>query len=344
MKKSPPRYLQALAVALFSLCISTAKGNIRLPAIINNDMVLQRETTVTLWGWANPNEKIKITTSWNNRVDSVTTTGDATWQIQIPTPKAGGPYTITLQGWNTITLNNVLIGEVWVCSGQSNMEWSGNQVWDNVVKAGGNLNNPNIRFFHTPKTTAQTVQDNSPGNWTVCNEQTIRWFSAVGYFFGKRLNEELNVPIGLINASWGGTPAEVWTPANIVNNNPSLLEASKKIAPAQWWPNTPGIAYNAMIAPITKFNIAGTIWYQGESNKANADAYTNLFTSMIKAWRDDWKKVFPFYFVQIAPYNSGDKDQTGALVREAQANTEKLENTGMVVVTDLVDNINDIHP
>jgi len=320
-----------------------ALGNIRLPSVITSHMVLQQQSKVTLWGWADPGEKIIVSTSWNNAVDSVVTTGDANWNIKINTPAAGGPYTITLKGRSTINLEDIMIGEVWVCSGQSNMEWSSNQNLKQIIDELPNSSNSNIRLFHIPKTTSAHPQDNAEGEWKVCSPESLKGFSAVGYFFGKKLQHDLNVPIGLINASWGGTPAEVWTPADEINKDAALKKAAALQNKSPWWPVMPGLTYNAMIAPLTNFSIAGAIWYQGESNTSTAASYSQLFTTMIGAWRKAWQKEFPFYYVQIAPYKYDNKN-IGALLREQQTKTLSYPNTGMVVVTDLVDNIKDIHP
>jgi len=318
-------------------------AGIRLPAVISSNMVLQQQSGVTLWGWADPAEKVVVSTSWNNGKDSVVATQNATWKIQINTPAAGGPYTITLKGWNTIILDNIMIGEIWVCSGQSNMEWSSNQNLKQIMDELPTSSNKNIRLFHIPKTTAGSPQDNAAGEWKVCSPESLKGFSAVGYFFGKKLQHDLNVPVGLINASWGGTPAEVWTPANEVIKEPTLKEAAEKLKPSLWWPIAPGYAYNAMIAPITNFAIAGAIWYQGESNTETAAGYKKLLTTMIGSWRQAWKKEFPFYYVQIAPFTYG-YNNISALLREQQTGALTFPKTGMVVITDLVDNVKDIHP
>lgn len=318
-------------------------ADIRLPPVIAGNMVLQQQSKTYLWGWSDPAEKITVTTSWNNAVDSVVATRDAKWKLQITTPAAGGPYAITLKGSNTIVLENIMIGEVWVCSGQSNMEWSSYQNLKQIIDELPNSSNANIRLFHIPKTTSAYPQDNIPGEWKVCGPESLKGFSGVGYFFGKKLQHDLNVPIGLINASWGGTPAEVWTPADEVNNDPELKEAAAKQNLFPWWPATAGSTYNAMISPITDFNIAGAIWYQGESNTGTAASYEKLFTTMIGAWRKAWHKEFPFYYVQIAPFAYGNK-HISALLREQQTRTLAYPTTGMAVITDLVDNVKDIHP
>lgn len=336
-----PRFLTTLVLLC---CCTWASGQIRLPSVISDNMVLQQNASVRLWGWAAPAEKIKVHLPWSNTVDSVVTTRDATWSINIKTPAAGGPFTITLQGRNSLVkLENVLIGEVWVCSGQSNMEWSANMGLKDIIAELPVSADNNIRLFQIPRTTSLHPQDDCPGTWKACDSASLRSFSAVGYFFGKNLRKNLNVPIGLINTSWGGTPAEVWTPAPEVEKDPVLKAAAEKIGTSNGRPHLPGYTYNAMIAPITKFTIAGAIWYQGETNAGTSSTYTQLFSRMIGVWREAWGSEFPFYFVQIAPYRYGN-NLNGALIREAQEATLGVPRTGMVVITDLVDDTTNIHP
>jgi sialate O-acetylesterase len=334
---------QKLAFLVLSFLPLLSLAHIRLPALVGSNMVLQQNAKVKIWGWASPAEKIVITPSWSNHPDTVVATRDANWMLTLQTPAAGGPYTITLKGNNTIVLDNVMIGEVWVCSGQSNMEWSYynglKEIRDELPTAA----NPNIRFFQIPKTTSLYPQDDIAAQWTVCDSNTLKGFSAVGYFFGKNLNKELHVPIGLINSSWGGTPAEVWLPEGAVDNNPALREGAAQLKPAAWWPHLPGRSYNAMIAPLTNFTIAGAIWYQGESNTGYPGTYSQLLTTLIDSWRRAWEKNFPFYYVQIAPYKYGVPYQ-GSLLREQQTKVLDYPNTGMVVITDLVNDTNNIHP
>ncbi|GAO41341.1 sialate O-acetylesterase [Flavihumibacter petaseus] len=318
-------------------------AQLRLPAIVGSGMVLQQQDSTTLWGWAGPGEKVFVTTSWNNRTDSALVNNMASWKVRIATPAAGGPYTITIRSNNTITLTDVYIGEVWVCSGQSNMEWSwynGARDLDEDLKAPVN---PMIRFFHIPKKATSYPQDDVVAKWTTCDSISLKSFSAVGYFFGKKLQQELNVPIGLINSSWGGTPAETWTPEAKVQRDPELKAAAAKLQTYAWWPTVTGQTYNGMIAPILPYSIAGTIWYQGEANTGTAATYQNLFTTMIAAWREAWRKEFPFYFVQIAPFEYGN-NYNGALLQEQQTKSSTYPKTGMVVVTDLIDSVSNIHP
>jgi sialate O-acetylesterase len=330
-------------ISLFFSCVK-ADGQLRLPSIISPGMVLQQNDSVALWGWAGAGEKVFITTSWNSRLDSTVTNNGARWSIKVKTPIAGGPFTITIASRsNSVMLQNVMIGEVWVCSGQSNMEWSYNNGEKDTRTELPVCATNSIHFFQLPKTTADAPQDDIKGQWVACDSNTIKSFSAVGYFFGKKLLQQLNVPIGLINTSWGGTPAEVWTPEALVTNDMILKTAAAKLKPAAWWPEQPGFTYNAMIAPLTAFNIAGAIWYQGESNANTNDSYNKLLTTMIKAWRGAWKKDFPFYYVQIAPYKYGNNN-VGALLQEAQTKTMTYPNVGMVVTSDLIDSVSNIHP
>ena len=168
--------------------------------------------------------------------------------------------------------------------------------------------------------------------------------SLVAYFFGRKLNSELKVPVGLIDASWGGTPAEVWTPKDSIELDPVLKESASHLEHNAGWPILPGLTFNAMIYPNTNYSIAGVIWYQGEANVKTAATYHQLFAKMISSWRAAWKKNLPFYFVQIAPFSHYEGDISSALLREEQVKTLSLPNTGMVVVHDIVGNINDIHP
>jgi len=331
-----------LMMVLSTLSLMTHAA-IRLPKALDSHMVLQQKSTTKLWGWANPSEKIKIVTSWNKKEYEIVADGNANWKVDIQTPAAGGPYTITLNGENSIVLNDILIGEVWVCSGQSNMEWSYNLGIKSIKADFEQLRKLNIRLFNTTKRTSSSPQDDTEGMWTICDSNTIKAFSAVGYYFGKQLSQELNVPIGLISSNWGGTPAETWTPTALVEHDTTLKNATLKNAETPWWPVTPGYAYNAMIAPFSNFTIAGTIWYQGESNRESPSTYTQLIHTMVDAWRRAWHNDFPFYYVQIAPYRY-ERHHIGALVREAQAKNLSGKKMGMVVISDLVSDTLNIHP
>jgi len=336
MKKMLASFLSA-----FSFCFTQA--NVTLPAIMSSNMVLQQKSDVNIWGWGNPLEKVFVTTSWDNKTDSTIVPPEARWKIPVHTPTAGGPYTITIKASNTIVLSNVLIGEVWVCSGQSNMEMSYGWGMPNMTEDVPKAFNNNIHFFTVAKASSAYPQDDCHGQWAVCDSNTVKAFSAAAYYFGKKLNGNLNIPIGLINTSWGATAAEVWTPAALVEGDATLKEAAGHLQPNPYCAIKPGSVYNTMIAPLIGFPVAGAIWYQGESNTGTAASYTQLFTTMIGAWRAAWGKDFPFYFVQIAPFRYGNKN-IGALLREAQTKAIAYNNTGMVVIDDLVTDTMDIHP
>ncbi|NND33552.1 MAG: hypothetical protein HKN76_13255 [Saprospiraceae bacterium] len=327
---------------LFLVCTGL-RAEVRLPAVLSDHMVLQRNSTVRLWGWSGASEEINITPGWDQHTYDIKADRNACWEILIPTPDAGGPYDIEIQGSNTIILNDILIGEVWICSGQSNMEWSAINGYDGAEEEVANANYPQIRLFQIPKTTSPHPQDDCEGIWEICSPETVEDFSAVGYHFGKYLQDQLNVPIGLIQAAWGGTAAEVWTPREVIDGDPEFSKWDQFLGTSDYWPRTPAYLYNAMIHPLVNFKLAGAIWYQGESNTANPLVYRDLFPAMINSWREAWDFPMPFYYVQIAPYNYGTPLQ-GALVREAQLQTlSKIPNTGMVVVSD-IGNIYDIHP
>lgn len=319
-------------------------AEVRLPAIIGSHMVLQQKSDVKIWGWCDPSEKIKITSDWNAIIDSAVGSADGKWMITIKTPGAGGPHTLAINGSNKIILEDVLVGEVWACSGQSNMEmsysWGVKQYLGDIE----NATNKSIRLFHIPRLTSEYPQDDTKGKWVVCNPEDLKTFSLAGYFFGQKLQETLSSPIGLIEAAWGGTPAEVWTPYETIANNAVLKKAADNLKKIPWGPIRPAAIYNAMVYPITNFAIAGVIWYQGEANVGAADTYKELFSSMITSWRTVWKKDFPFYFVQIAPFAGYGKNISAALLQEAQTKTAALPKTGVIVINDLVNDINNIHP
>ncbi|WP_264553825.1 sialate O-acetylesterase [Flavobacterium sp. N2038] len=329
---------------LFLLISNTMMANVSLPNIFSDNIVLQRNSEVKIWGWANPEEEIKLVSGWNNQEYITVANNQAKWEIIIKTPEAGGPFTISIKGYNEVVLKNILIGEVWLCSGQSNMEMSASWGIDNGEEEMKNATNPNIRFFTVPKLTATSPQNNVLGNWTESTPETMKYFSAIGYFFAKRLREDLkNVPIGLISSNWGGTPAEIWMPEEVVNNDPLLLDNAKKLNEQEYDPRRPGRAYNAMIYPIVGYKIAGTLWYQGESNVSSL-AYDKTFGALIASWRKEWKDNFPFYYVQIAPYKTGSNNFWNVIIRNSQRKLlNEISKIGMVLTSDISDTI-DIHP
>lgn len=517
---------------LFTILLAAAapyiNADIKLPAFFADRMVLQQNADAAVWGWAEPGEKITIRADWSKSVKSVRADDSGRWHVKLKTPNAGGPYTLTLAGRNTIVLQDILIGEVWLCSGQSNMEFTMAMLRSEAINADiAKADYSQIRLFTIKKAVAETPQTDAEGNWQICSPQTAADFSATAFYFGQKLHKELKVPVGLICSSWGGTVAEAWTSKNALlrfaafkqqlenlgspewkkaaqkSYEEALKAWEEKVAamdagikeewfrpdaddsgwkemdlPSPWtgtelesvdgivwfrraanlppswartsmelhlgpiddiatvwfngvnlgttfgysrprvyqipvsaqrvgrniiavrvidtgyeggftgqqedmrigphgadvkvcatvartWKykigsaaavppvpadatefgqNTPTALYNAMIAPLAGFRIAGVIWYQGESNCYDPILYRTLFPAMIADWRKQWGQGnFPFYYVQIAPYQYNDQTCSQA-VREAQMMTLRaLPNVGMAVALDIGQQM-DIHP
>lgn len=332
-------------ILLFS--VTTLHAQLRLPSFFSDNMVLQRDTVTKFWGWAKAGSKVKVKASWLSDTLEAVTTGEAAWSVALPTSKTGGPYTLTvLSGAQKLELKNLLMGEVWICSGQSNMQWNSTNDLKEMKDRLPNIANSKIRLLNVSNIASAFPQDDLRNSWQVCDPVSAETFSAIGYFFAEKLNQELDVPIGIINSSWGGTCAEVWTPEQVVLQDWTLKEASllKKTAPRK--PNLPGRAWNSMVRPIVGYAVAGVLWYQGEDNVVSWSSYEKLFSAMISAWREEWKDPFPFYFAQIAPYSYNNKDlPRAAYLREAQVHTAlHHENVYMVPTSDLVPDVKNIHP
>lgn len=340
---------------LLLLFPTQGQADIQLPAIISNNMVLQQNATVRIWGKANPREKISIKTSWERKKHQVTANENGAWELKLQTPAAAVNQSITLKGDNKIEIGNILIGEVWLCTGQSNMEFPVGRNPEVKWKTGilnqeqemKNADFPEIRLFHVEHQLAPDgEQENCTGQWLVCNPENVKDFSAVGFTFGRKLHTELRMPVGLIQSTWGGTHAESWTDMEVMKNNPLYADVLEDFAPDKVKREkdkckVPATLWNGMIAPILGYTVKGNIWYQGESNSIRYEKYQEVFTNMINSWRKEWQQEdMPFYFVQIAPHY-----QQPAGIREAQLKTWQsgLKNIGMVVVTDAADST-DIHP
>ncbi len=240
-----------LVAFLMLAIVQASHADIRLPAVIGDNMVLQRGMDVPVWGWADPGEEIRLSVSWHRMERRVTADKDGKWAIDLRTPPAGGPYTITLKGKNTIALENIMVGEVWICSGQSNMEWplhASNDAEQEIAAA----KYPNIRLFTVQHKIADTPQADCTGLWSECTPQTIPGFSAVGYFFGRHLHKELDVPVGLINSSWGGTVAEAWTRGGALKKMPEFKTLLEKIALAKADPDSSMKKYREELAQWQK--------------------------------------------------------------------------------------------
>jgi len=332
---------QMMIVSLF-IFSHAGYGNVSLPEIFSDNMVLQQKSDVIFWGWAKSGETVRIKVDWLDSEITSTAGTQGTWKITLKTPAAGGPYNIIIKGYNELILKNVLIGEIWLCSGQSNMEWSAQSGINNGDEEINTANFPEIRLFTVYNSTSLYPQDHFTGKWEVCTPETMRNFSIIAYLFARKLHKELGVPFGVINSSWGGTPAEAWMPEDAIQKDVFLSEAAAKQKPVPWGPVETGRIFNSMIYPMVKFRIAGVLWYQGEANTINAYAYKEMLEGLIKSWRSRWGYEFPFYYAQIAPYKYGNPNE-GVEVREAQRRALELPNTGMVVLSDIGDTLN-IHP
>ena len=325
---------------LLSLCATAATADVKPHGMFNDHAVLQRGINIPVWGTAANGEK--ITVSMNGQTVS-TVAQNGKWEVSFQRMNAGGPYTMTIQGNNTITLNDIMVGEVWLASGQSNMERQlgprrGQQPLTNWLEEKKNAANNNIRMITIPLKTNSQPQSDIKADWKVCDTASVVEFSAVAYFFARDLQAQLNVPIGIIHSSWGGTPAEKWISKEAMMANDTLvlglMKADEKRKAAY-----SGL-YNAMIAPLIPYGIKGAIWYQGESNRNESTLYQTLFPAMITDWRSQWKLGnFPFLFVQVAPY----KDMTPDIRESQLISYQRVPNTAMVVTTDCGD-CNDFPP
>ncbi|NOU46339.1 MAG: hypothetical protein HOO86_04670 [Bacteroidales bacterium] len=343
--------LKHLLIVMVLIVQLQATAAIKLPALIGNNMVLQQNSIINVWGWADVGETITVRASWQTDSLVAITDSAGNWFTTIKTPVAGGPYTMMLSGRDdTISIENIMMGEVWVCSGQSNMEFTMRglggwcnykpEIRDEVSK--GDFSD--VRLFTLQKDTSALPLTDCKGNWLTADTATVNDFSATAWFFGSELNRKLGVPIGLIVAAWGGTPAEVWTPVESIRAEAGLGFYLSHFNGSEWWPGTPGVLYNAMIHPLLNYTIKGAIWYQGESNRLDANLYPALMNTMITSWRKNWGLGdFPFYFVQIAPYSDSEAF-SGALLREAQLKCLSIPNTGMAVTLDIAGDITDVHP
>jgi sialate O-acetylesterase len=361
------RFHRVTRITLFALSLSLAAAvrpcaaDVRLPRIFGNQMVLQRELPVRVWGTADPAEKVTVSIGKNE--SSATADEHGKWKVELSPLSAGSPVEVKVSGKNTITLHDVLVGEVWVCSGQSNMGLTVQGAAD-AAKEIAAATHPQIRLFSVPLIPKVQPADDVDGYWKQCTPESVPSFSAVAYYFGRQLHEQLGVPIGLINTSWGGTRIEPWTPpvgfrsvpavASILTDlekNPPVVppqvksKKRKKAAQGPQLQQTPTYLYNGMIHPLVPFAIRGAIWYQGESNLSDAMLYTDKMKALIQGWRSVWNEGdFPFYYVQLAPYTYG-KGNTTALPKlwEAQTAALSIPNTGMAVTID-IGNAKDIHP
>jgi len=334
--------------AIFNLLfLQSIKAEVKLPAIVSSNMVLQRNTTVKLWGWADVNEKITIKPSWLEQELNIVADNNGNWSIDVETTNSKKPQIITIISDDSdITLENILFGEVWLCSGQSNMQqplkgYNGQPTFG-AAMAVAKSDNPNLRLFSVDRVGSKIPLEDVDKYtaWQQASPANVLDFSAVAYFFGKQLQEILDVPVGLIHTSWGGSSVQAWMSKEVISSYQEVNLDDVDIT--ERTNHIPTALFNSMIHPLTSFIIKGVLWYQGESNRNEPDNYKKLFPAMVKDWRTRWGiGDFPFYYVQIAPYFYGNNDafQTvanSAFIREAQMEClDLIPNSGIAITMDI---------
>ncbi len=364
-----------------SICVPpTCRAELKLSPVFGDSMVVQRDKPIHVWGWTTPNRDVQVEMAGHTATAKSDEAGR--FDVNLDPLPAGGPHQMVIQADESKTFRDVLVGEVWVCSGQSNMAWTVSNANDPDLES-LTAKYPNIRLISVPQTGSQEPLNDFDGKWEACTPESVKNFSAVGYFFGRQLHQTLDIPIGLIDNAWGGSAAEAWVQRDVLQESGQYDELLKKwdalaetydheAALANWkervakWTETkqgarpaaprnvlagqhrPGNLYNGVLHPVLGYTIRGVIWYQGESNAGRAYQYRHLFPLMIQHWRDQWGQGdFPFYWVQLADFR-GEVDSPAesdwAELREAQTMTmSKLPNTGEAVITDLGE-ATDIHP
>lgn len=353
--------------------VSNVQADVKLPNIFSDHMVLQQGQENRLWGRDNAGQKISVSIAGKTVEATADAKGD--WSVMLPALGLGEPRTITVVGSSTVEIKDVLVGEVWICSGQSNMQWNVAQSNDaDLERLTANL--PNIRMINFPQVgTQEPIWSHDDRKWMVATPDTVNQFSAVGYYFAKQLNQSINVPIGMVNNAWGGSACEAWVNRDLMKSSPRYegllnrwikdekrfeeLNAKTDRSDAETKELTnlrnqmngnhrPGNIYNGVLKSHIGYGIRGAIWYQGESNAGRAYQYRDLFPFMIKDWRDEWGQGdFPFYWVQLADWQSeqvGPEDSDWAELREAQTMTmDASPNSGQAVIIDIGEG-KDIHP
>ena len=325
------------------------KAEVKLPAFFDDGMVLQQQTEVHLWGWVDKfydgtaNKTVTVTTSWDGKSYKTKSDGDGRFEVTVRTPVAGGPYEITYNDGMQRRLRNVLIGEVWLCSGQSNMEMQMKGFKGQPVEGAAEellyCNDTQLRLFYAKRGARLQPQRDAAGKWKEANAESVRDFSAAAYYFGKALRRTLGVPVGLICTSFGGSACEAWMKADWLKAFPKVQQTITEEDVKQKNQRCPTALYNGQLAPLIGYGMKGVIWYQGEDNVPRYDFYAPLFARMIQGWREEWHQGdFPFYYCQIAPYDYsliGWGQYNSALLREQQQQVETLvPNARMAVLMD----------
>ena len=341
------RHLRIFLPSFILMWAFSASAKVTLPAFFSSNMVVQQNTDCRFWGTASKDKTVKVSASWDKKSYSATADSDGHWNMKIRTPKAGGPFTITFNDGEKTVLTNVMSGELWLCAGQSNMEmpmkgYNGQPV-EGSADAIINSRNANIRLFNVKRVATIEPQSDVTGQWNEASPETVRNFSATAYFFGRMLQKALDVPVGLIVASWGGASCEAFMSRDMLKAFPQVVLPTSQTDADKKKQNCATALYNGMIHPLVGTTIAGTIWYQGEDNWPRYAYYADLFTTMVKSWREEWGEGdFPFYYCQIAPYDyrritrAGQDTVNSAFLREQQLKAETMiPNSGMAVMMDI---------
>ncbi|MBS9461863.1 sialate O-acetylesterase [Flagellimonas sp. 389] len=347
-----PKQAVPWILCMYLLQAVSVYGQVELPSFFADNMVLQQSDSVPIWGTDIPNTDIQITTNWDVNLFTKTDT-EGNWKVKLNTPKASfETYQLQISGTTTVTLENILIGEVWFCSGQSNMEMPMKGLGKSPVNGSAEFikdaENKFIRLFNTERAGSLNPEKNVVGSWKAADSTSVYNFSAIGYLFGKKLFNKLNVPIGIIESAWGGTRIEAWIPKDSLTAYGDVV-ISTNLAKDPNQRKKPTQIFNGMIHPFQDFTIKGFLWYQGETNRTNPEPYKSYLHTLVNTWRTQWSNTeLPFYIVQIAPYAYEQYRKTpainAALIREAQLQASfEIPNSGLVVTSD-VGHCSDIHP
>ncbi len=334
--------MRRIVLSLFiGLSTLTMSAKVRLPQFFSDGMVLQQQSECNLWGWAEPGKKVSISTSWDKKSFMVTARKDGLFSLKVKTPEAGGPYFIGFKDQDYVQLNNVMIGEVWICSGQSNMEMQmkgfKQQPVEGTTEELLRCKDANLRLFTVKRHASLTPEQDVTGQWNEANSASVREFSATAYYFGRALRQVLDVPVGLICTSWGGSACEAWMHPDWLKAFPKVNQHVTEADVEKLQQRCPTALYNGQLKPLVGYTMRGAIWYQGEDNIPRYDYYAPLMKAMVEGWRSDWKQGnFPFYYCQIAPYDySLIGWENSQYLREQQAKAESIiDNARMAVLMD----------
>ena len=331
---------QVLLLLFSILNVATLKAKVEIASIFNDNMVLQQQMDVNIWGTASPNKKVTIQPTWTSTVFSTTSDKNGKWKTKISTPEAGGPYHIKISDGEEKVLSNILIGEVWLCSGQSNMEMPikgfKNQRVDGSLKAIVTSADTQIRLCQIKRIASDAPQESCESEWKTCGPESVANFSATGYFYAKMLRQVLGVPIGIIEADWGGSAIEAWMSNESLQSITQQLKTSKNIRKKPQIQHLPNKLFNGMIHPIIGYGIKGVIWWHGANNSRQYYNYELLFRTMVNDWRNRWGiGDFSFNLAQLAPYPFNN---VMGYMREAQVNCARnTPNCDIAILLDISD-------